>query len=114
MITYSMVMLKPVLPYITDFFAHALFFKDHMLTVHAHQGKYHAHAAVAEGAKNDQSEKATSNFKKGSQDADHIITPITSGSVVKIFTKTFPLFTCSLHTVVSSLDYPPPRLMFIS
>lgn len=70
--TYSTVMLKPVIPYVADLTAHLLFFKDHMLTVHAHNGKFHVHKEMAEAEKNDQTNNNTGNSKKEIPIYDHI------------------------------------------
>ncbi|CAN5790275.1 hypothetical protein BH11BAC4_BH11BAC4_27550 [soil metagenome] len=107
--TYSTVMLKPVMPYATDFMAHLLFFKDHMATVHAHHGKFHAHASMAEGAKDDQSEKTTNNFKKANLGFDHVIMDSYRLPVQLTSKKDFYPFTISCATRDLQHDYPPPR-----
>ena len=108
--TYSTVMFKPVLPYITDFIAHILFFKDHLQTVHAHQGKFHAHTAVAEGAKNDQSGKTTDNFKKDNFGSDHIIISTAKRPVQNSSNKYTYSLSSYLITREIPYDYPPPRV----
>ena len=110
LITYSTVMFKPVLPYVTDLAAHLLFFKDHIQTVHAHHGKFHAHAAVTEGAKNDQSEKSTRNVKKVNVGSDHIITetcliPIQQFFKIHLYSISIAALNRNIHH-----DYPPPRV----
>ena len=108
--TYSTVMLKPVLPFVTDFFAHILFFKDHMQTVHAHHGKFHAHTAVAEAAKNDQPEKTTNNFKKDNQGNDHLISGYAIMNNLKIPRIYFHSTSVPVATRNICFDYPPPRI----
>ena len=103
-------MFKPVLPYVTDLAAHLLFFKDHMQTVHAHLGKFHAHAAVTEGAKNDQSEKSSNNLKKDNTETDHILI----NPVKILFQKNsrqyyYSLLFATLNRDIHH-DYPPPRV----
>ena len=103
-------MFKPVLPYVTDFMAHLLFFKDHMATVHAHNGKYHVHIAVAEGAKNDQSEKNTNNIKKDNVATDHIMTETCKMAAEQIssnylYSRILPVIERNVHQ-----DYPPPKV----
>lgn len=70
--TYTLVVFKPYSPYFTDAIAHILFFKDHIKTVHAHNGKSHAHSEVNELVKSEQSEKSTNVIKKLSVENDHI------------------------------------------
>ena len=107
--TYTTVMFKPVIPFVTDCIAHLLFYKDHILTVHAHYGKFHVHAAIAEEAKNDQSEKNTNNLKKENQINEHIIYEACRVPALKVPLKYYNFQ--SVHSMNMSIvhDYPPPR-----
>ena len=103
-------MFKPVMPYVTDIIAHIFFFKDHMLTVHAHNGKYHVHAEVAEAAKNQQQDKNTDTIKKGMFGAEHIFT-----ETYKSFSSNTSINWCVLLPVpikkaFVSHHFPPPRI----
>lgn len=107
---YSTIMLKPVMPYITDGVAHILNFQGHMATVHAHQGKYHVHTEVAEAAKNDNSEKSTNTLKKVTSENEHII--VDKDCVPDSLYKARKYFTALPITAISiylNNDFPPPR-----
>ena len=69
---YTIGVFKPYVPYFTDAVAHVLFFKDHIESVHSHNGKSHVHAEVNQLVKNEQSEKGSNNSKKVSFENDHI------------------------------------------
>jgi hypothetical protein len=49
--TYSTIMLKPAMPYVSDAVAHILWYNEHMATVHFEHGKYHAHKESIEASK---------------------------------------------------------------
>jgi len=108
--TYTMAMFKPVMPYVTDLAAHLLFYQEHMLTVHAHHGKFHVHAAVTEGAKNDQSDKNSNNLKKDNAVSDHIVNQCGQETIKKFSLKYYSLF--KIHPTDNSTDhnYPPPKV----
>ena len=103
-------MFKSVLPYVTDFVAHILFFKDHIQTVHAHHGKFHAHTTVAEGAKNDQSEKSTNNVKKDNVGSDHIVIETCVISIQQFSKKNLCFISIAALNRDIHHDYPPPRV----
>jgi len=98
------------MPYLTDQVAHLLFFKDHMATVHAHHGKFHVHAAIAEGAKNDQSEKSSNNLKKDNVVTDHINIEFYRVPVQPFSKNYFDLLSIATSTGDTRHDYPPPRM----
>ena len=107
--TYSTVMFRSILPYIKDAIAHVLFYKDHMLTVHAHNGKFHVHAEMAKAAKNDTSNKSTNSLKKDLSDNEHIILESYKFPTSKILIN---WMTClSYPTINASIDhdFPPPK-----
>ena len=110
MITYSTVMFKPAMPVIKDFAAHLFFYQDHMLNVHAHNGKFHVHAEVAEGAKNDSSDRSTHNLKKDIQGDDHIVIENTPVQIhINSVDRLSSLSVSAINLPVSH-DFPPPKV----
>ena len=103
-------MLKPVMPYISDAIAHILFFKDHMATVHAHNGKFHVHLQVSEAAKNDNSDKSANILKKDASDNEHIIAQKSEIDVIK---KPIPEYSATVRINFSHIflprHFPPPK-----
>lgn len=62
---YSIVLLKPLLPFAQDFIAHTFYATEHTATVHFENGKYHVHKEVETAAKNQNNpskEKRTTSF----------------------------------------------------
>lgn len=70
--TYSTMMFKPLLPYITDVVAHTLFYQSHMATVHFENGKFHVHKEIINETKKEQQAGNTQQLKKDNQPNDHI------------------------------------------
>lgn len=108
---YSTIILKPILPYTSDIIAHVFWYKDHIATVHSHNGKFHVHKEVIEAEKNSNSEKDSTILKKDVSATDHIITKeLTISkeeiSIPKYFYSLSPALT---HTFLSA-DYPPPKV----
>ena len=107
--TYALVVFKPYAPYFTDAVAHVLFFKDHMETVHAHNGKTHVHAEVNQLAKSEQSEKNSHNIKKLSIENDHIFLQTLQFLQNKVLIDWHvPLFV-SDKNMFADITLPPPK-----
>ena len=102
-------MLKPVMPYVMDITAHILFFHDHMMTVHAHHGKYHVHAELAEAAKNDQADKSTSTVKKDRFENDQLLTEIPHLITPAVSIKWPVIFSLPTAFSYTNQHFPPPK-----
>ncbi|GAB2809852.1 hypothetical protein GCM10027043_06420 [Ferruginibacter profundus] len=107
--------LKPVLPYVSDFVSHTFFYAHHMATMHYENGKYHVHYETARASKDDSSDKpASSSFlKKDTTVNEHIVTVVKQQQSFMIALKDidYPLAaTASLVSCIVQNNYPPPRL----
>lgn len=49
--SYTMIMFKLALPYLSDFISHTFWYAKHIATVHYENGKYHVHHEVIEDSK---------------------------------------------------------------
>ena len=72
---YATIMIKPVMPTVSDIFAHIFNYQDHMLTVHHHHGKSHVHFEYIEAAKKDSHGDAPINNipKKANDSSEHLM-----------------------------------------
>lgn len=61
--TFSTMLLKPAMPYVTDVLAHSFWYANHMATVHFENGKYHVHKEVIDTEKESNQEKNTTLLK---------------------------------------------------
>lgn len=112
LLTYSTIMLKPALPFIKDAAAHILFFEEHMATVHAHNGKFHAHLEMKEAEKNEKNQQSTNGILKKEVAAPaHIIPEIIDLSAPKESSATcFEVITAKPAGIFLALNYPPPKI----
>ncbi|MBK7306427.1 MAG: hypothetical protein IPO01_12275 [Chitinophagaceae bacterium] len=108
--SYSMVMLKPVAPYIKNTVAHIFYYSQHMATVHYENGKMHVHREIVDNAKKDQPAKEIPAFKKDNSASDHIsIQQKQSEQVLPVIRSYQIHFTASLLNNYLAGEYPPPR-----
>src|SRR4051794_23718468 len=72
---YATIMIKPVMPTVSDIFAHIFNYSDHMLTVHHHHGISHVHFEYIEAAKKDSHTNAPINNlpKKTNYSCEHLL-----------------------------------------
>lgn len=63
-LVFALVMLKPVMPYISDTVAHVFWYSQHMATVHLENGKFHVHKETVEANQKNSTEKNNAIFKK--------------------------------------------------
>ena len=60
---FSILLLKPAMPYVTDVLAHSFSYANHMATIHFENGKYHVHKEAVDVAKNSNQEKNNTLLK---------------------------------------------------
>ena len=112
LLSYAVVIFKPVLPYITNFANHAFFYAHHMATVHYKNGQYHVHYEVAKDSKEEKSDKATTPLsKKDNSPNEHIISAFTQSNFsIAYFVNKYSL-ACTPVIVSGSVknNYPPPK-----
>ncbi len=104
-------MLKPLLPYASDFIGHVFFKAQHMATVHIENGKMHVHKEVANNAKEDSSDKNTTNHKKDTNPNEHdVFFSSTTFCSTSINARVYNLMlTPVVPTGKHQCNYPPPR-----
>ena len=108
--SYALGVFKPYAPYFTDAVAHVLFFKDHIETVHAHNGKSHVHTEVNQLVKNDQSEKNSNLNKKLSSENDHTLLEYLPFTTCKISIEWLNLPSINRKNNFTNINLPPPKV----
>lgn len=110
LLSYTVVMLKPVLPYVSDFIGHVFFYAQHMATVHVENGKMHIHKEIVDNAKKAASQKELPSSQKDNSTNDHIILQqkesIPNPDLKKIHQ--IPSTSALLYNFLTG-EYPPPR-----
>ncbi len=108
--SYSMLILSPVTPYISDLVAHSFYLNKHMATVHFENGKLHVHKEVIDKAEKEEPVKQSSAAKKNNSTSDHT-SQLTVDSWQYLH-KTITFYastTSSLAYIYLFNHYPPPR-----
>lgn len=111
LIAYVLLILNPVIPIIVDAAAHTFWEKQHLLTVHNVNGKYHVHFELLKNDRQADS-KAPGNVKTDSEDYIHTIFSSSYNFVSKSYTikQWYPNFNCIVRPqLFMDVDYPPPR-----
>ena len=109
---YTIVMFKPVLPFIADCISHAFFYTQHMATVHYENGKYHVHYEAAKNVKEDATGKtaSSSSSKKDTAPTEYISATLFADFIIHYFSNTHSFTNSpSLMSGITNNNYPPPR-----
>lgn len=108
---YSVIIIKPVVPYVADAVAHVFYYSQHMATIHYENGKLHVHQELID--ENEQSPKQSEApvSKNDKSITDHISISNTNDETIAAnstmqFVPLFVLF----HDHYLQGDFPPPRI----
>jgi hypothetical protein len=106
---YASVMLRPAMPYLADAAAHLLWYKSHVLNIHAHQGKSHAHIEAYEATKKNSSHEEMN--KKNQSTNEHTINNRFYFFIPFVHTvQQYNKHTCLLLVRETPTDTPPPKI----
>lgn len=110
LLNYTLVMLKPALPYVSDLVGHIFFYTQHMATVHVEDGKMHIHKEIVDNAKKAASQKEIPAAKKDNTAHDHLgqLTD-DSGQHLSLSNINPVSLTPGLAYIYLFTHYPPPR-----
>jgi hypothetical protein len=108
--TYTTIMFKPLLPYITDTVAHIFWYSSHISTVHYENGQYHVHIESGKISKKSAPEKNNSIFKKDISANEYFI-HTEKYSILKYQSPRQFYYTSSSKyiNIYFQNDSPPPR-----
>lgn len=108
--SYSIVMLKPVSPYVTDAVEHIFSYTKHMATVHYENGKYHVHKELVDNTKKNEPAKEVPAAKKVNSANDHItMSQNQSLQFISVsFVHQIPTTSSLLNNYLAG-EFPPPR-----
>lgn len=106
---YSVSLLRPVLPYVSDFAAHVFWYSKHMATVHYENGKFHIHKDLNAASESGTSEKGWPASKKTDTTPEHLVF---TNNLLFVPVLTDPHFDNSTPAIIflaHSIELPPPR-----
>jgi hypothetical protein len=72
--TCSVSILKPAVPYLSDFIAHTFYYAEHVRTVHFENGKYHVHHELVRQVQKNKEDENGGFLKKISLPDEYLIT----------------------------------------
>jgi len=109
MISYTLLMFKPVMPVIIDVLAHTFWEQQHMLVVHEVNGKFHLHNELVNASH--QSDKHSQNGKAETQEympvaAKQFLLPATK---LTYRTINYLIFSCYYPFPAIDIALLPPR-----
>jgi hypothetical protein len=107
--SYSIIVVKPVLPTVSDTIAHIFWYSEHMATVHYEHGQYHVHMEYTEAAKKGYPEK-NNTVKEDETVNFHLSTIHTYNFITYAQAKPACILSSSmLPLIYGSCHYPPPK-----
>ena len=110
--SYSMVICKPILPFMTDTVAHIFCYSEHMATVHYEKGKYHMHYESLAAAKKVGTEKSPTANKTPKGSSEHVmIFSQFDFSIASFRNNGFCNSFVSIPHNWLSNSYPPPKMV---
>ena len=111
LLSYTLVILKPALPYVSDFVGHVFFYTQHMATVHIENGKMHIHKEIVDNAKKEASQKELPSAKKQNSVNDLISLQQKDLAIYFDLKKLNPIpATTALINIFLPGEYLPPRV----
>ncbi len=112
LVSYTTIILKPVLPFISDAVAHIFWYSEHIATVHIENGKYHVHDESLAVSKKMDTQKSVPVSKTEKAFSEHFMnTPRFVFSYQPLLHLHFSNLSCNLaHTWLAN-SYPPPKVV---
>ena len=112
LIAYTLLLFKPAVPVFADVIAHTFWEKQHLMTVHEVNGKFHVHYEVSKSSH--QSDKGTQN-NNDKVDADcHLCTVAKTLYLQPVYTLSavsYASFLCFYSYPSLGFDSPPPQVV---
>jgi hypothetical protein len=108
--SYILLIFNPVMPIVADVMAHTFWEKQHLLTVHEVNGKFHVHFELIRNAKQAEKDKAGRNSKTISEEYVHLFSVTAYNFSNNYFIKTsYPTYTWYCPVSYPDGDFRPPR-----
>jgi hypothetical protein len=106
---YTLLIFGSLAPVFADVLAHTFWEKEHLMTVHKSQGKYHVHFQMVNAEK--QSAKDKSSGNGNSESVTHLIYSVNynfSNSYFTLYKYSSHIFSCPMS--YPEVNYQPPRV----
>ena len=108
--SYTLMLVRPTVPFIADVIAHTFWYSQHIATVHFENGKYHVHYQYINEAQKSFPGKNPHNSKTETFIGDHlIVNQKIDFSFHVVMVKDFHKLSFVIPDVYPSVNYPPPK-----
>ena len=108
--SYTLILVRPTVPFIADVIAHTFWYSQHIATVHFENGKYHVHSQSINEAQKSFPGKNTQNSKTETFISDHLVKSQKFNFTFFVINKKyFKDLSFSIPEVNPSQNYPPPK-----
>ncbi|MBA3827472.1 MAG: hypothetical protein H0X33_00900 [Taibaiella sp.] len=108
--SYTITMLKPVMPLIADAVAHTFWESKHILTVHEVHGKFHVHQELVQASHQSEKGKTSSSYKLEIAEYFEVTALITfKGFKHALLGNIFPSYSCYYPVSYLDMEYRPPK-----
>ena len=109
--SYTLILVRPTVPFIADVIAHTFWYSQHIATVHFENGKYHVHSQSINEAQKSFPGKNTQNSKTETFISDHLVKSQKFNFTFFVINKKyFKDLSFSIPEVNPSQNYPPPKI----
>ncbi|SRR5579871_61510 len=109
--SYTIMLIRPTVPFIADVIAHTFWYSQHMATVHFEKGKYHVHYQYMNEAQKSFPGKNPSNFKTETFISDHLFfSDRFDFSFHSLTEKHFRELSFFIPELSLQNNFPPPRV----
>ena len=112
MISYALLMMKPVMPILMDNMAHSLWAKQHYRVAHKHGGEEHVHFELQKIEKEDDRGKGQVRHEWQTDTAPHVAATAPAFNGIRRFypRPVYADYACRYPVIYTIPDYPPPRV----
>jgi len=109
--SYTIIILKPVIPIVSDSVAHIFWKLEHISTVHSHDGDNHVHKEIIKTETQDQSDKTSAPSRSEVVLHPHLITKISYDFSLIPEVQIYNAPSFSYYPQASlKMDDPPPKV----
>ncbi len=110
LIAYSVLLLRPAIPFVADVMAHAFWYSQHIATVHYENGKYHVHYQCMDESKKSIPGKNSQGIKTENFAGDYMITEHSfEFSISPVPEDLYSHYSFAMPNIFPTNNYPPPR-----
>jgi len=111
LVSYTLLMFRPVMPVVMDKLAHTFWEQQHMLVVHEVNGKFHVHNELVKATHQSEKDKQSVAGKYQVEECITVAAPaLPVAGAAEVCKNKYPVLKCFYSFCAADLEVPPPRL----